>query len=100
LAQWAGAESAQVNSLHGQGIWRLAQGLRALAHAPDGLVEAFEVEDARTFAYGVQWHPEWQCADNPLSVAIFKAFGQACRARQNARWPSFDHALHTAVGSI
>ncbi|MEI8169376.1 MAG: gamma-glutamyl-gamma-aminobutyrate hydrolase family protein [Rhodoferax sp.] len=100
FAQWAGSETALVNSLHGQGIWRLAQGLRALGHAPDGLVEAFEVEGAGTFAYAVQWHPEWQCANNPFYAAIFKAFGQACRARQNARWPGFDHVLHTAAGSI
>lgn len=85
LAQWAGADSAQVNSLHGQGVGRLAQGLRALAYAPDGLVEAFEVQDAKTFAYAVQWHPEWRTAENPFYAALFRAFGDACRARQLAR---------------
>lgn len=85
LAQWAGADTAQVNSLHGQGVGRLAQGLRALAHAPDGLVEAFEVQDAKTFAYAVQWHPEWRTAENPFYAALFRAFGDACRARQAAR---------------
>jgi putative glutamine amidotransferase len=74
-----------VNSLHGQGVGRLAQGLRALAHAPDGLVEGFEVLGAKTFAYAVQWHPEWQTADNPFYAAMFTAFGAACRARQTAR---------------
>ena len=100
FAQWAGSETALVNSLHGQGIKQLAQGLRALGQAPDGLVEAFEVEGAGTFAYAVQWHPEWQCASNPFSAAIFKAFGQACRVRLKARWPGLDHELHTAAGSI
>jgi putative glutamine amidotransferase len=85
LAQWAGAETAQVNSLHGQGIGRLAQGLRALAHAPDGLVEAFEVQGARAFAYAVQWHPEWRTAENPFYGALFQAFGDACRARNEQR---------------
>jgi len=93
FAQWAGAEYTQVNSLHGQGIARLAHGLRALAHAPDGLVEAFEVEGASTFAYAVQWHPEWQCVQTPFYAAIFEAFGQACRLRQSARLTDSDQAL-------
>jgi putative glutamine amidotransferase len=85
FARWAGADSAMVNSLHGQGVERLAQGLRALGHAPDGLVEAFEVEHAKAFAYAVQWHPEWKVGENPFYAAIFKAFGDACRARQSQR---------------
>lgn len=85
LIQWAGGDTAEVNSLHGQGVSRLAQGLRALAHAPDGLVEAFEVQGAKTFAYAVQWHPEWCTAENPFHMALFKAFGDACRARHAAR---------------
>lgn len=85
LAQWAGGTRAMVNSLHGQGVDRLAPGLRALAHAPDGLVEAFEVEGARTFACAMQWHPEWRCWDNPFYSAIFRAFGDAARQRQAQR---------------
>jgi putative glutamine amidotransferase len=85
FAQWAGSELAQVNSVHGQGIDRLARGLQALGHAPDGLVEAVAVQGAAAFAYAVQWHPEWQTADNPFYAAIFQAFGAACRARQALR---------------
>lgn len=85
LAQWAGASTAQVNSLHGQGVDRLAQGLHALAHAQDGLVEAFEVEGARSFAVAVQWHPEWRTAENPFYSALFAAFGDACRAHRAAK---------------
>ena len=81
LAHWAGGTTAMVNSLHGQGIDRLADGLEALAHAPDGIIEAFGVTGARTFAYGMQFHPEWRCWDNPFYTAIFKAFGQACAQR-------------------
>lgn len=99
FAHWAGAESAQVNSLHGQGIARLAQGLRAIGHAPDGLVEAVEVEGARTFAYAVQWHPEWQCTQTPFYAAIFEAFGQACRLRQRTRLTDSDQALQKAARS-
>src|SRR5690606_18749683 len=46
FADWAGGTQAQVNSLHGQGIARLAEGLEPLAWAPDGLVEAFSVKGA------------------------------------------------------
>jgi putative glutamine amidotransferase len=85
FARWAGADSAMVNSVHGQGVAQLAQGLRALGHAPDGLVEAFEVKGASAFAYAVQWHPEWKISENPFYAALFKSFGEACRARQNQR---------------
>ncbi len=85
LAQWAGGEVAQVNSLHGQGVAQLALGLQPLAHAPDGLVEAFAIREARAFAYAMQWHPEWRCWENPFYAAIFQAFGQACRLRQQQR---------------
>lgn len=85
MAQWAGGTTARVNSLHGQGMARLAQGLRAVAHAPDGVVEAFEITGARSFACAVQWHPEWLCWENPFYAAIFKAFGDACAQRRRGR---------------
>lgn len=85
MADWAGGTQVRVNSLHGQGINRLALGLRAVAHAPDGLVEAFEVEGAHTFAWAVQWHPEWHFWENPFYTAIFSAFGAAVRERAQLR---------------
>ena len=88
FAQWAGGSTAKVNSLHGQGIKRLAQGLVAEALAPDGLVEGVRVQDAPGFAYGVQWHPEWQHASNPFYQQSLEAFAQACRAHAVRR-----HAL-------
>ena len=75
----------EVNSVHGQGVERLALGLRVEGLAPDGLVEAFSVEGARSFALGVQWHPEWQVAEHPAYLAIFRAFGAACRERAARR---------------
>ncbi|BEV70999.1 MULTISPECIES: gamma-glutamyl-gamma-aminobutyrate hydrolase family protein [unclassified Paludibacterium] len=83
--QWLSVAEAQVNSLHGQGVRRLGPSLRAEALSDDGLVEAFSVPEARAFAMAVQWHPEWKFADNPVSMAIFKAFGDACRARRAQR---------------
>jgi putative glutamine amidotransferase len=80
-----GASEARVNSLHGQGVERLGNGLTVEAHAPDGLIEAISVANARAFALGVQWHPEWKHANDALSTAIFRAFGAACRDRMRMR---------------
>ena len=75
------ASEIHVNSIHGQGIQRLAPGLRIEAKAPDGLIEAVSVQGSLAFALGVQWHPEWQVTANPDYLAIFQAFGDACRKR-------------------
>jgi putative glutamine amidotransferase len=69
----------QVNSLHGQGIDRLAAGLHADAIAPDGQIEAISMPGAKGFLFAVQWHPEWKWSENPQSRAIFAAFGEAVR---------------------
>lgn len=74
-----GQPQFQVNSLHGQGVKKLAPGLRAEAHAPDGLVEAFCMPEAKSFNLCVQWHPEWRAAHNPISLRLFQAFGAACK---------------------
>ena len=73
LAGYLGATETAVNSLHHQGIRDLAPELRAVATAPDGLIEAVEVPD-HPFAIGVQWHPEWLVADNPTMARLFRAF--------------------------
>jgi putative glutamine amidotransferase len=83
LRQIAGDDRLQVNSLHWQGIEKLGDDLIVEARAPDGLIEAFRVGDATTFALGLQWHPEWQFVKNSFSRALFALFGQA--SRQHAR---------------
>jgi putative glutamine amidotransferase len=75
LAQLSGLTQAMVNSLHHQGVDRLAPGLKAEAHAPDGQIEAVSLVQNGAFLLGVQWHPEWAFADDPLSRAIFARFG-------------------------
>ncbi|WP_295565685.1 gamma-glutamyl-gamma-aminobutyrate hydrolase family protein [uncultured Stenotrophomonas sp.] len=87
LAQWQGGGRAQVNSVHGQGIARLADGLQVEAWADDGLVEAARSAHHR-FVLGVQWHPEWRVMQAPFYHAIFRAFGQACREHQQNRLDS------------
>ena len=69
----------EVNSLHSQGIDRLAPHLHADAVSPDGQIEAVSMPSARSFLLGVQWHPEWRWAENEISRAIFAAFGRAIR---------------------
>lgn len=73
-------KSFKVNSLHSQGIDRLADALHADAIAPDGQIEAVSMPDAKGFLLGVQWHPEWRWRENPVSREIFAAFGKALRA--------------------
>ena len=80
-----GSDTAMVNSLHEQGVAKLAQGVSVEALAEDGLVEAFRVDDVPGFALAVQWHPEWKATENEFYSAIFKAFGDACRAYAKQR---------------
>ena len=75
LARLSGMTKAMVNSLHHQGIDRLAPGLKAEASAPDGQIEAVSMPGATAFVLGVQWHPEWGFAQDALSRALFRFFG-------------------------
>lgn len=75
----------QVNSLHGQGARALAPGLQIEALAPDGVIEAFSMPTAPGFNLCLQWHPEWQAADNAVSRCIFAAFGDAVRRWRHQR---------------
>jgi len=78
-------DTVDVNSLHRQGLARLADRLAIEATAPDGTIEAVRVIDAKAFAVGVQWHPEyWVRTDGP-SAKLFAAFGAAMRERAAAR---------------
>lgn len=79
LARLTGVAGAMVNSLHHQGIDRLAPGLKAEATAPDGLIEAVSMPGASGLVLGVQWHPEWRWAEDRVNRALFAAFGQAIR---------------------
>ena len=81
----AGTAEATVNSLHAQAIDRLADGLTVEAVSPDGVIEAVCVAGSKSFAVGVQWHPEalWQA--DLLSRRLFETFGDACRTYVAAR---------------
>lgn len=74
LAEQLGARELQINTLHHQGLKRLAPGLRVVGHAPDGLAEAVEGAGAG-WLVAVQCHPEelWERAD-PRWASLFAGF--------------------------
>jgi putative glutamine amidotransferase len=79
LRDWVGRDKIMVNSLHGQGIARLADGLTPEAFAEDGLIEAVRGPDDAAFCLGVQWHPEWSARSNEVSTSLFRRFGAAAK---------------------
>lgn len=85
LASVLGARRIAVNSVHRQGIDRLAPRLQVEAVADDGTVEAVSVIDAPGFAVGVQWHPEYWVNSDDSSRRIFEAFGDAVRKQAALR---------------
>jgi len=93
-----GRDRLMVNSLHAQGIDRLADGLEVEAEASDGTIEAVSVKGARSLALAVQWHPEWRAAAIPQHRALFEAFAEACRER--ARQRPETRTLHDRLGAV
>jgi putative glutamine amidotransferase len=83
LQKIAGRDRLKVNSLHWQGVEKLGAELAVEARAPDGVIEAFRVAHSPAFALALQWHPEWQFAQDRFSSALFAAFGAASRQRAN-----------------
>ena len=74
-----GQDSIEVISVHFQGADRLGEGLTAEAKAPDGVVEAVSADVNGAAVLAVQWHPEWDVAENPQSQTFFKMLGRALR---------------------
>ena len=72
-----GADEVMTNSLHGQGLKTPGANIVIDGMAPDGTAEAIYVKDAPGFTLSVQWHPEWDAANDPVSRPLFTAFGQA-----------------------
>ncbi|MEO3414725.1 gamma-glutamyl-gamma-aminobutyrate hydrolase family protein [Roseovarius sp. CAU 1744] len=75
-----GQTKVLTNTLHGQGIEQPGKRIVIDGHADDGTPEAIYIEGAKGFALSVQWHPEWNAANDPVSQPLFKAFGDASRA--------------------
>ncbi len=74
------ATEVMTNTLHGQGIKTVGHRVVVDGHAPDGTPEAIYIKDAPGFTLSVQWHPEWDAENDPVSRPLFKAFGEAVHA--------------------
>ena len=94
LSTLVGELELNVNSSHHQAVGRVADGLRATAYAPDGVVEGLEDPD-HPFYVGVQWHPEDMTEDRAAS-SIFAAFVAAARRYRRMKQEAAD--LSPAVG--
>jgi putative glutamine amidotransferase len=82
LAQLAGASEAVVNSSHHQSVEELGRGLRIVARAPDGVIEAVEWTGGAHWVMGVQWHPERMAATDSLAQSLFRGLASAAAARK------------------
>ena len=82
-----GAPEVMTNTLHGQGVTRAGTRFVIDGTAPDGTPEAAYVKDAAGFTLSVQWHPEYNAANDPVSRPLFEAFGAACRDWATGRRP-------------
>ncbi len=78
LASIVGVPEIEVNSFHHQAIKRLAGGLKDVAWAPDGIIEAVEMEGDQ-FVLAVQWHPEDLVEHDPAARGLFAALTAAAR---------------------
>ena len=78
-------EEIMVNSLHGQGIDRPADGFVIEALSPDNVIEAVRLDGAEALTIGVQWHAEWDIENHTLSRRLFEIFGDAARTHACAK---------------
>jgi putative glutamine amidotransferase len=85
FASLIGAESTMVNSLHGQGVDRLADSFTTEALSPDGVIEGIRLVDDESFTVGVQWHAEYEPEHHLLARKLFERFGEAARSRRDCR---------------
>ena len=74
-----GATTVMTNTLHGQGLKTAGPRVVVDGWAPDGTPEALYIDGAPGFTMSVQWHPEWNAHDDPVSRPLFQAFGDAAR---------------------
>ena len=71
------SNSIMVNSLHGQGILEAGPRIMIEGWAPDKTPEAINITEAKGFALAVQWHPEWNAKEDPVSKPLFEEFSKA-----------------------
>lgn len=76
-----GERELEVCCWHHQEVGRLGAGLRAMGHAPDGVIEAL-VFDGHPSALAVQWHPEEQVEEEPVQRRLFEWLVERARSRR------------------
>lgn len=74
-----GSDVVRTNTLHGQGIKTPGPRVVVDGHAEDGTPEAIYIQGAAGFTLAVQWHPEWDACNDPVSRPLFERFGDAVR---------------------
>ena len=79
FSQILGADRVLTNTLHGQGIEDPGPRVVIDGVAEDSTAEAIYIKDAPGFALAVQWHAEYEAAEDPVHAPLFKAFGDALR---------------------
>lgn len=84
LEEWYRRPSLKVNSYHHQGVRRLGGHLKPMAHAEDGLVEAF-YDPRHRFVVGLQFHPERMLEEYEGNLRVWQAFGAAVHRKPIAR---------------
>ena len=85
LANLFGTDEVWTNSLHGQAVRTPGERVVIEGWAADDTIEAISIEGTRSFTVGVQWHAEFEPVEDPVSRALFTAFGDAARARHLRR---------------
>jgi len=86
--QVCGSDQVMTNTLHGQGMKKAGARIVVDGRADDGTAEALYVRDAPGFTLSVQWHPEWNAQNDPVSQPLFSAFGDAVRAWAGGQLPT------------
>lgn len=81
LARWYRRKTLRVNSYHHQGIRDLAPRFRPMAHADDGLIEAYYDPEA-AFVVGLQFHPERMLKEYAGNLKVWSAFAAALHGRR------------------
>ncbi len=85
LASAIGTTSTRGSCHHHQAVDRLAPGLRVVARAPDGIIEACELDPSTDrFFVAVQWHPEDTASTDPVQQRLFDALVVEARSSSGA----------------
>lgn len=84
MAEVMGKTALHTSSGHHQAVRDLGAGLRVVAEAEDGIIEALEAP-AHPWLIAVQWHPEVTAAHDKSQQALFDGLVEKARGRRQER---------------